>query len=159
MPGTLWRAYADDAHDVSAVGILSGLARLRQQGGVIKGTADAARGVLYHSLPCPRAEPDRHRTGSNLHRLLRWMDATGEYVQEVKRMSGWRNMGRAAGEGRSRRHRRRYRIAAATLKATVTKRRSAGTRQTWNNSCARNSPVTAGRRTSSSLRGHVSNTT
>ncbi len=94
MLGTLWRAYADDAHDVSSgwTGILSGLARLRQQGGVIKGAADAARGILATLFLKP-TDHDWHprATLEHLDRLLRWMEATGDYVQEVRRLHHWRD--------------------------------------------------------------------
>ncbi len=94
MLGTLWRTYADDAHDVSSgwTGIMSFLSRLRQQGGLIKSAADSLRGVLATIFLSP-ADRDWHpkATLEHLDLLLRWMDATGDYVQEEKRMRGWRD--------------------------------------------------------------------
>ena len=94
MLGTLWRAYADDAHDVSSgwTGIMSALSSLRQRGGIIKSVADSLRGILATVFLSP-TDRDWHPRATLEHfdRLLQWMDATGDYVQEVNRIRGWRD--------------------------------------------------------------------
>jgi hypothetical protein len=94
MLGTLWRNYADDAQDVSGgwTGFLSLLARLRQRSNIIKPLADAMRGVLATIFLSPQ-DHDWHprATLEHLDRLLKWMDATGDYVQEARRLRSWRN--------------------------------------------------------------------
>jgi hypothetical protein len=61
MLGTLWRNYADGAHDVSTgwTGPMSLLARLRQRGGAVKEAADRARGILATVFLSP-ADRDWH---------------------------------------------------------------------------------------------------
>ncbi len=91
--GTLWRTYADDAHEVSSgwTGILAFLARLRQRGGAIKPIADSMRGVLATIFLTPvDREWSPKASFKHLDKLLRWMDATGDHVQEVKRLHNWR---------------------------------------------------------------------
>jgi hypothetical protein len=92
MLGTLWCTYGDDAHGVSVgwTKIMAGLASLRQRGGLVKSIADSARGVMATLFLspvdrnwCPRPTPE------HLGRLLNWMAATGDYVQEVRRLRNW----------------------------------------------------------------------
>ncbi|OPY26929.1 MAG: hypothetical protein A4E28_02256 [Methanocella sp. PtaU1.Bin125] len=93
MLGTLWRTYADDALDVPGrwAGVISALSRLRQQGGVVKAAADGLRGVLATIFLAPSDRDWRPKaTLEHFDGLMRWMDATGDYVQEVRRMRGWR---------------------------------------------------------------------
>jgi hypothetical protein len=94
MLGTLWRTYANDAHDVSSgwTGIMSALFSLRQHGGMIKPVADTLRGILATIFLSP-TDRDWHPGATLKHfdKLLQWMDATGDYVQEAKRFRGWRD--------------------------------------------------------------------
>ncbi|HEY3273935.1 MAG TPA: DUF116 domain-containing protein [Methanocella sp.] len=92
--GTLWCTYGDDAHGVSSgwTGIMAGLASLRQRGGVIKSIADRARGILATLFLSPVDRDWSPRpTLDHLDRLLNWMSATGDYVQEVRRLRNWRD--------------------------------------------------------------------
>jgi hypothetical protein len=92
--GTLWREYADDAHSVSGgwTWIMAGLASLRQRGGMVKSVADRLRGVFatvflspVNRNWCPAPTRD------HLGKLLNWMAATGDYVQETRRLRQWRD--------------------------------------------------------------------
>lgn len=92
MLDTLWRYYADDAYDVSGgwTGIMSLLSRLRQRGGTIKALADRARGILATVFLVPVSRAGYlQATLEHMNRLLKWMDATGDYVQEVRRLRNW----------------------------------------------------------------------
>ena len=91
--GTLWRTYADDAQEVSSgwTGILAFLARLRQRGGVIKPVVDSMRGILATVFLTPvDREWSPEASLKHLDKLIRWMEATGDHVQEVKRLHNWR---------------------------------------------------------------------
>jgi hypothetical protein len=94
MIGTLWCTYGDDAHGVSSgwTGIMAGLASLRQRGGVVKSIADRARGIMATLFLSPvDREWSPRPTLDHLDRLLNWMSATGDYVQEVRRLRNWRD--------------------------------------------------------------------
>ncbi|MGE5465392.1 MAG: DUF116 domain-containing protein [Betaproteobacteria bacterium] len=92
--GTLWRTYADDAHEVSGgwTWIMAGLAWLRQRGGVVKEVADRARGIMATLFLSPvDREWTPRPTQDHLNKLLNWMAATGDYVQETRRLGQWRD--------------------------------------------------------------------
>jgi hypothetical protein len=94
--GVLWRVYAGDALDLARVPrcILTYLARARQRGGCLKVGADALRGALAALFLSPRshdlAEPPS-LTLDHLDCLLGWLEATGDFNQEVKRLRAWRD--------------------------------------------------------------------
>ena len=92
MLGTLWRNYCDDAHNLPGIPrqLLIGLSDIRRYGGSIKQAADIARGVLATIFlsPVDRSWSPRP-TPEHLIRLLDWMAATGDYIQEVKRLRAW----------------------------------------------------------------------
>jgi uncharacterized protein len=94
MLGTLWRTYADDAHEVSGgwTWIMAGLASLRQRGGPVKEIADGARGIMATLFLSPvDREWSPRPTREHLDKLLNWMAATGDYVQETRRLRQWRD--------------------------------------------------------------------
>src|SRR5512136_531221 len=76
--GVLWRVYADDALGLAEVPrrVLTGLAHLRQRGGLYKSGADLVRGVLANLF---LLSASRHRAGTltptldHLGRLLNWL--------------------------------------------------------------------------------------
>ena len=94
--GVLWRVYAGDALDLARVPrrMLICLAHVRQRGGCLKAGADILRGVLAALFLSPRrpglAETPALTLG-HLDRLLGWLEATGDFSQEVKRLCAWRN--------------------------------------------------------------------
>lgn len=90
--GTLWQVYCDDALHLGALpqNILSGLARLRQSGGCVKPGADFLRGILATLFL--KVEDNEEVITPNrkyLQELLQWLDATGEFQQEVQRLRSW----------------------------------------------------------------------
>jgi hypothetical protein len=94
MLGTLWCTYGDDARNVpgSWARIIAKLAELRQQGGIVKSVADSARGVMATLFLAPADHDSCPRpTVDHLDRLLNWMEATSDYVQEVRRLRNWRD--------------------------------------------------------------------
>jgi hypothetical protein len=94
--GVLWRVYAGDALDLARVPrlMLTCLAHARQRGGCLKASADVLRGALAALFLAPRSY-DLAETPSptldHLDRLLGWLEATGDFSQEVKRLRAWRD--------------------------------------------------------------------
>ncbi len=94
--GVLWRVYAGDALGLAAGPrrALTCLARLREKGGCLKAGADVLRGALAALFLSPGG---RSPAGSpspsldHLDRLLGWLEATGDFKQEVKRLRAWRD--------------------------------------------------------------------
>jgi hypothetical protein len=91
--GTLWHLYSDDALELGVLprAVLAKLADWRQEGGVLKPSIDFLRGVLGTLF----LEPEDHPMAScfcveYLDRLLGWLEATGEYRQEVRHLEPWR---------------------------------------------------------------------
>lgn len=90
--GTLWQVYCDDALNLGALPqqILSGLAHLRQSGGCAKPGADFLRGILATLfLKVEDNEEPMTPCLHHLKELLEWLDATGEFKQEVQRLQRW----------------------------------------------------------------------
>jgi hypothetical protein len=59
---------------------------------MVKSVADSARGVMATVFLSPvDHESCPHPTLDHLGRLLNWMAATGDYVQEVRRLRNWRD--------------------------------------------------------------------
>jgi hypothetical protein len=92
--GVLWRVYAGDALGLAEVPrrVMTGLVHLRQRGGFLKPGADLLRGVLA-TLFLPSDSQHRTETPAptldHLGRLLTWLEATGDYDQEAKRLRVW----------------------------------------------------------------------
>jgi hypothetical protein len=94
--GVLWRVYAGDACRLAGGPrwALTRLARLRERGGCLKAGADVLRGVLAALFlssggrgPAETPSP----TLDHLDRLLGWLEATGDFSQEAKRLRAWRD--------------------------------------------------------------------
>ncbi len=92
--GTLWKIYGGDATGLEAIPrqLLTGLARLREQGGSLKPGIDFIRGILSTLFLSPGlydnlfiADPSLEQ----MEKLLNWLDATGEFDREVKRLRDW----------------------------------------------------------------------
>jgi hypothetical protein len=94
--GVLWRVYAGDALGLARVPrrALTYLAHLRQRGGCPKAGADVLRGAMAALFLSPRSHNLAEipsPTPDHLDRLLGWLEATGDFSQEVKRLCAWRD--------------------------------------------------------------------
>ncbi|MBM3127475.1 MAG: DUF116 domain-containing protein [Chloroflexi bacterium] len=93
--GVLWRVYIRNACELGALPrrALTILSRVRERNQRLKPMADALRGVLtsWFLSPRPRAETSAPRSLEMLERLLGWLQATGDFNQEVKRLNNWRD--------------------------------------------------------------------
>lgn len=92
MIGVYWRCYEVNAIKTPgwATQFLSGLYMLRKRSRMLKPSIDRIRGLLtarllYHETDILRLE----FTCSSLERLIRWLSATGEYNEEVRRLRNW----------------------------------------------------------------------
>jgi uncharacterized protein len=90
--GVLWKSNEANARKTSMMTtkVLHQLFLLRKKNARLKPTVDKLRGMmisssLFHDSELHSLE---FRLAS-LYRLLNWLDATGEYAEEVKRLNGW----------------------------------------------------------------------
>jgi hypothetical protein len=93
--GVLWRVYASRAADLAnaPANALAYLANMRKRSERLKPTIDWLRGVLISLFLFPvktgddvPPEPDLEQ----LNLLLRWLEASGDFNEEVKRLDAWR---------------------------------------------------------------------
>jgi hypothetical protein len=94
--GVLWRIYGRAALGLADAPrrMLTGLVRLRQQGGWLKLSADRLRGVLatlFLSADGRSSAGALTMTLDHLDQLLGWLGATEVFGEEVKRLSNWRD--------------------------------------------------------------------
>jgi hypothetical protein len=94
--GVLWRTYAGDALGLAGAPrrALTCLAHLRQKGGCLKAGADVLRGVLARLFLAPGGRGLAETPSPSLDhfdRLLGWLEATGDFKQEAKRLRAWRD--------------------------------------------------------------------
>ncbi len=92
--GTLWKIYSGDAFGLNAVPrqLLTGLAKLREQGGRLKPGIDFIRGIMATIFLSPDLYDNMFilaPTLEQMEKLLNWLDATGEFHREVKRLRKW----------------------------------------------------------------------
>lgn len=92
--GTLWEIYSGDAGNLGEVPaqLLSGLAKLRRQGGVMKPGFDFIRGIMSTIFMSPDLYDHMYKldiSPDHLDKLLGWLDASGEFHQEVIRLGRW----------------------------------------------------------------------
>jgi uncharacterized protein len=92
--GTLWEIYSGDAGNLGEVPaqLLSGLAKLRRQGGVLKPGLDFIRGIMSTIFMSPDLYDHMFKLDismDHLDKLLNWLDASGEFNQEVIRLRRW----------------------------------------------------------------------
>lgn len=93
--GVLWNVYAGRSMGLPSVSqkALVGLVSLRKKNASLKPLADGLRGVLNGLFlrsrnPDGAKPPDALQT---LENLLRWLSASGDFPQEVLRLSAWRD--------------------------------------------------------------------
>lgn len=94
--GTLWQVYSGDASGLEMVPgkLLTGLSRLRKQGGALKPGIDFIRGIMLTLFLSPDLDDNDFTidpTPEQLDRLLDWLDATGEFNREVERLRIWQD--------------------------------------------------------------------
>lgn len=92
--GTLWQVYGGDAAglDRAPGQLLTGLSRLRGQGGVLKPGIDFIRGImstLFLSPDIDESDSITDPTPEEFNRLLNWLEATGEFNREAERLRIW----------------------------------------------------------------------
>ncbi|MCX7924017.1 MAG: DUF116 domain-containing protein [Clostridia bacterium] len=96
MLGTLWRIYSSDASGMPDLPgqILTRLAELRQDGGCMKPGIDFLRGVLSTLFLSPDTQDNLCSllpTMEHFKLLINWLEATGDFNQEVKRLNIWKD--------------------------------------------------------------------
>lgn len=92
--GVLWQAYSGDATELDAAPkqILSQLGKMREQGGSFKPSIDFLRGILSTIFLSPDLYDNLFVLEANLKNmgmLMNWLEATGEFKYEVKRLRKW----------------------------------------------------------------------
>ncbi|MCE7697535.1 MAG: DUF116 domain-containing protein [Methanobacterium paludis] len=96
MIGVLWRAYIKRAVKLNCESqkLLATLSRKRNENEKLKQVIDHDRGVLATSVLLPE-DPETEKipelTTENLNKLLKWLEATGEFQQELKHINTWMN--------------------------------------------------------------------
>ncbi|HOI86870.1 MAG TPA: DUF116 domain-containing protein [Lentimicrobium sp.] len=95
LAGSFWNIYGGYAQAASdtLLDVMQQLAKLRKSEGLTAKTADAARGVL--ELTLMENPKDQHQFllpgTAGLARLIRWMEASGEFDREAYRLRQWLN--------------------------------------------------------------------
>ena len=92
--GTLWQVYSGDALglDEGPGQVLTGLARARECGGSLKPGIDFLRGIMSTLFLSPDLYDNMFSLDPNMNhfdKLLLWLEASGEFKQEAKRLRTW----------------------------------------------------------------------
>ncbi len=92
--GTLWEVYSGDSNELEEVPkqLLTGLSKLRGQGCSLKPGVDFIRGILSTMFLSPDLYDHLYVLDvslTHLDKLLVWLEATGEFRQEVMRLREW----------------------------------------------------------------------
>jgi hypothetical protein len=93
--GVLWTVYASSAADlaIAPANALSRLAKMRKQSESLKPAIDWLRGVLISlflfSVERGDGAPSEPDLGQ-LNLLLKWLEASGDFDEEIKRLKAWR---------------------------------------------------------------------
>lgn len=91
----LWQTYAGEAVGKSPTmeKLLIKLVKLRRKNAFLKPAVDFVRGLLNFFLRSQKQASDSfiNPTIENLDQLLRWMSATGDFKEEVRRLQAWRD--------------------------------------------------------------------
>lgn len=91
MLGVLWNNYILNAQKLNDVPehMLTGLVSIRKVGGFTKIVADYLRGIFSTVFLMKKSSGKMKASIENLNNLLDWLSASGEFIQEVKRLEGW----------------------------------------------------------------------
>ena len=94
MIGVLWRAYITRAVklDPESQNMLAYLSRKRNEDEKMKASIDHTRGILATSVLIPEGpetEDVPELTVRNFEKLLKWLEATGEFREELKHLNPW----------------------------------------------------------------------
>lgn len=92
--GILWKVYSGDALGLGELprSVLTSLSKLRQERGNMKSGIDFLRGILATLFLSPDLYDNMFTLEPKveyMEKLLNWLDATGEFKQEVKRLKKW----------------------------------------------------------------------
>lgn len=92
--GTLWRIYGGDAMGIDDMprNMLALLAEMRRQNGNLKPGIDFLRGIMSTIFLSPDLYDNMQLIApglGNFSKLVLWLESTGEFVQEVKRLHKW----------------------------------------------------------------------
>lgn len=92
--GVLWQVYSGDAAelDTTPQQLLSQLVKMREQSGSFKPGIDFLRGILSTIFLSPNLNDNLLVFAANLEnmdKLIDWLEATGEFKYEVKRLRKW----------------------------------------------------------------------
>lgn len=96
MIGVLWRAYIKRAVKLNCESqkLLATLSRKRNENEELKQVIDHDRGILATAVLLPE-DPETEKiselTTENLNKLLKWLEATGEFQEELKHINTWMN--------------------------------------------------------------------
>ncbi|MCE7697530.1 MAG: hypothetical protein K8E24_001275 [Methanobacterium paludis] len=95
MIGVLWRAYIKRAVKLNCETqkLLATLSRKRNENEELKQVIDHDRGILATSVLLPEDTDGEipELTSENLNKLLKWLEATGEFQEELKHLNSWIN--------------------------------------------------------------------
>ncbi len=93
MIGVLWRAYIKRAVKLNCESqkLLANLSRKRDENEELKQVIDHDRGILATSILLPEDTDEEipELTSENLNKLLKWLEATGEFQEELKHLNSW----------------------------------------------------------------------
>jgi uncharacterized protein len=93
MIGVLWRAYIKRAVKLNyeSQKLLANLSRKRDENEELKQVIDHDRGILATSVLLPEDTDGEipELTSENLNKLLKWLEATGEFQEELKHLNSW----------------------------------------------------------------------
>lgn len=94
MIGVLWRAYINRAVELDPTSqkLLAYLSSRRNKDENLKASIDHTRGILATSVLIPEGpetEDVPELTVRNLEKLLKWLEATGEFYEELKHLKPW----------------------------------------------------------------------
>jgi uncharacterized protein len=89
--GILWNEYSFHSQRSSRLIVLiaSLLYKIRSLNSIFKSASDCLRGFLVHMLLHAPSDDIVVPGGKSFHRLILWLEATGEFTEETKRLMQW----------------------------------------------------------------------
>jgi uncharacterized protein len=91
ITGVLWDEYSYDAQKSSIISLstVSFLHAIRSFHPIVKFFSDTIRGYLLNNLLHAKTNSHIEPSLKSLHSLIQWLKATGEFIEEAKRMQKW----------------------------------------------------------------------